>query len=307
MEDLKILFVAKPNSENFIRNYSDYCGELLVTREPDPVWDADRSGKYDVIVFEWGNDLTAICVAKKLKTKVIVRIHDHEVRKNRIDAINWNNVDAVWFINREIQKQFLARYKKPSFFLTNAIDTAPFRENITDNKTIGLLSIWARTRKRIDRAIKLMKLLPDWCLVIRTAPENPELDNDKEYIHKLAYSAGANVHFEWRQPEFIHNGYGKEGVNKFFQDKDVVLSTSDHEGFHYTVGEGALCGSMPVVWDWDFGNASDFWKPFVHGSLEDMAKAISNYEPSGYYRNYVLQNFSPEVLYPALVEELNKL
>ena len=306
----KILFVAKPNSENFIVNYANHVGALLVTTSVNRIWEADESGLYDYIIFEWANDLTARALTKKFKTQVIVRVHDHEVRKGRIDNIDWNYVDRVWFINNAIKELF--EKLKPgndTFFLPNAVDHTPFYCKPTTDKSIGLLSIYARTRKRIDRALDLMRLLPDWHLTIRTEPDNPDINSNHDsraYIQKLKDSAPDNVTWEMRPASFISEGYPKEDVNKFFRDKAVVLSTSEHEGFHYALAEGALCGCLPVVFNWEFGYPRDFWKPYVHNSIIEMAEAIKKYQPEDAVdaTGFVKHRFSPETLVPVLIDML---
>lgn len=309
-----ILVVAKPTSENFIRNYTDTMeaqgiGKLLVTANPTKVLEISKD--YDTIIFEWANDFTALCLDYPIEVgkKIIVRVHDHEVRKGRIYKINWSKVDKAWFINKQIQKIFHEYYPSvQSFFLPNAVDPAPFKENIVDNKKIGLLTLFCRTRKRIDRAIELMHYLKDdgWELHIRTEPNNPE-PNGKSFNQLKELAKDLPVFWDLRPVIQSEYTVDKSDVNEFFADKAVVISTSEHEGFHMAIPESMYCGCMPCVFNWEFGQPRDFWRPFVSDSLEEMAEQIKAYQPSKKYRQYVLRKFSPKKLIPQLQKELAKI
>lgn len=308
---MKILFVSKPNSDNFIRNYTDAMTasskdyQLLITRDEKEVWEIEHN--FDVTICEWANDLTANICKRPLKSKVVVRCHDHEIKSGRIHNINWDNVFRVWFINNEFLKDFRKFYLKNSFFLPNAVDPEPFTEKLNDNKEIAFLSIYARTRKRIDRALDLMKLLPSWNCTFRLEDWNPEVSDSGRYVNWLKRQAGPNVKWEFRNADtFIKSAYPLDDVVEFFKDKSVVISTSEREGYHYSLAYGALSGLMPCCFEWETGNPSQFWDPYVHNSIEAMADAIKNYKPSHEYRRYVIDNFSPDVLVPRLLNELSK-
>ena len=315
---MNILIGAKPTSENFISNYTNYLPEfvensiLLVTNDTEQV--RSLTHNTDVLILEWANDFTAAVLDRKLPCKVVVRIHDHEVRKGRIHNINWQHVDAVWFINPEIQKQFHSIYPNvPSFFLPNAVDPAPFKENLSTEKKIGLLSLYARTRKRFDRAFKVIRLLKDegWQLHIRCEPWNPEKGPTFEQYRKMA--EGLPVVWDLREvnqkPDDKGDWYGnsKSDINEFWQDKAVGLCTSEHEGFSYQTAEAALCGAMPAVCMWEFGNPFVFWRPYVHRTVENLADAIRDYQPSSEHRRYVEDFFHPRVLIPQLLEKLTAI
>lgn len=313
---MNLLFVAKPNAENFIRNYTEFLpvNSLLVTDNPEQVF--RREKHFDAVVYEWANDFTAKCIDfNKNKKPVFVRVHDHEVKNGRTKNIDWSRVKAAWFINKQVQANFLKLHPEvKSFYLPNAVSPTGLNFCNKKAKKIGLLSIYCRPRKRIDRAIELAKLLPDFEFVIRTDNGgSPECRFECERLVKMSESA-PNVKWEFRPAEpFIFNGYGRKDVNDFFQDKAFVISTSEHEAFHYTVAEGALCGAIPVVYNWEFGGANDFWLNYCLDRVENMAKFIrlisTSEEESKIFhtqaRQYVLDRFHPNVLIPELKKLIN--
>ena len=320
-----LLFVSKPSAENFILNYTrliskfEPASSLLVT--DDEIRAANAAKDYETIIFEWANDFTAQCLAFDYQgKKLIVRVHDHEVRKGRIHNIPWHKVDAAWFINQEVEKQFLFQYPHvKTFYLPNAIDPRHFTFNPHKEKKIGLLSLFARTRKRIDRAIEVMRYLqeidPGWELHIKCHPDNPEYREGKNregnYTYNELKKMSAGLPVIWHASNWKGSGPGWYGearaeVNEFFQDKAVVLSTSEHEGFHFTVGEAALTGALPVVYNWEFGNPLQFWAPYVCQSTRSMAEFISHSQSPASHRRYVLERFSPEILIPQLLQKIKQ-
>lgn len=317
---MNILAICKPTGNNFLRHYTDNMPGVTthLTRSAAEAWQQIESMRPDLILLEWANDLTAaILQRKKPPCPVIVRVHDHEVTTlqswggYRIDRVNWANADAVWFINKEIQKLFHQRINAniDSFFLPNAIDPARFRLTEKKFKRAGLLSLHFRERKGIIRAVFLAQACWDWDFYIRTNLPGP--DNAEFYpAYKQAFDLSVhvpNLHWEDRSAADLEiTGYPFADVNEWYADKAVILSTSTHEGFGYSIGEAMLTGAMPVVWNWP--TATDFWGPYVNmtKSINEAAARLTTWEPGREqeYRDYVVGNFSPEVLVPVLMHKL---
>jgi len=316
-----MIFVSKPQADNFAQNYLKYAPGFmqLITNDPTELFRFGGKEEKDLIWLEWANDLTAAITCHKWNAPVMVRVHDHEIYKGRIQKVHWENVDFIWFINRQAQEDFnkimgdKVKHCK-QFFLPNAVDPQPFTRNVTTNKHIGMLSIYFRPRKRFDRAIEVMRHLNrldhEWKLTIRAdiGPFPDEYLKCKQMVEDL----GVNVEFDPRIIQITQYGSDKCDVNDFFADKSVVMSTSDHEGFHYAIAEGALCGCAPVVYDWEWGRAGDFWKQFLCGDPEEMANIIFRLgkidmlrELGNEGRRYVMQNFQPWLLGEDLARELN--
>ena len=291
---------------------------VCLTTNAREAWQRIEQEKPDTLILEWANDLTAaILLNKKPPCKVVVRIHDHEVSqvqadgRRRAEHINWNHVDAVWFINRAIQKQFHEQINRriQSFFLPNAVDPAHFSLTAKKYKRAGLLSLHFRPRKGILRAVYLAQTCRDWDFYIRV--QIPDAKNDTfrpafEEAHQLSVHV-PNLHWEHREVmDVVVNDYPFDDLNEWYADKAVVLSTSYHEGFHYSVAESMLTGSMPIVWNWP--TATDFWQPYVNvsNSVNEAAARLNMWEPGREqeYRDYVVNNFSPGVLIPVLLRQL---
>lgn len=320
---MKILAICKDTGYNFIRHYTKNMANTAVclTRNPREAWQRIEAEKPDVVIFEWANDLTADVVQhRKPDAKVIVRIHDHEVSqvqadgRRRAERVNWSNVDAVWFINKAIQKQFHQQINSriPSFFLPNAVDPDRFPLTEKRHKRAGLLSLHFRPRKGILRAVYLAQTCRDWDFYIRV--RIPDKSNTEfwplfEEAHRLSVHV-PNLHWENREVvDVVLNNYPFDDLNEWYADKSVILSTSYHEGFHYTVAEGALTGAMPIVWNWP--TAQDFWGPYVNvsNSINEAAARLNMWQPGAGagYRDYVVNNYSPAVLVPVLLEQLARI
>lgn len=288
---------------------------VFLTTKPGDAWRKIEQTKPDILLLEWADSLcAAILRHKKPNCKVVVRLHDHEVTRHDQIAknVNWRNVDSVWFINRNIEKQFKRSINNrvPTFFLPNAVDPANFALSQKTEKKAGLMSLYFRPRKAIYRVAMLARACPDWSFHVRVQiPKvsnmefRPEYDRVKEIAGNIT-----NLHIEDRAVgPVVWDNYPFEDVNEFWQDKAVVLSTSKHEGFHYNISEGALTGAMPIVWNWP--TSKDFWEPYVIDSVNKAAKRLNEWQPGKEkeHRAYIEDNYSPTVLLPQLLEKLKTL
>lgn len=236
----------------------------------------------------------------------MVRVHDYEVRTGIVKNVNWDNVDLIWFINRQSQVDFnrIVTTDTPQFFLPNAVDPRPIDLVAKDSKHLAMLSVSMDDRKRYDRAIELIRLLPDYKLTIRAEHNGRGRSaNLSQLVEK--YDLQSRVLFDNRYYD-VKTGQDKTDVNEFFRGKSHILSTSDHEGFHVTICEGCYAGLAPVVYNWEWGRARDFWDPFVADSLEEMAQKIRAYRPSPHWRHWAEQYYSPKVLAPKLMSIINE-
>jgi glycosyltransferase involved in cell wall biosynthesis len=306
---MKILCAYKPHSDQFAYPYVRALGATTLRRTSyAEVY--DQAARHDAVWIEWANDFAAALLKRRLGAFTVVRIHDHEIRQGRVDRINFENVDLLWFINRDAMRDFAKRLPgvlTPRFFLPNAVDVSQFEYVAEDSNRLAFLSLLPRPRKRLDRAIRLLTLLPDHTLHIRTSLTLSGYGcNPREEVRKMMFLAkslevGKRLFWEFSEPD--HSKLkDKTEVVEFFRGKSHVVSTSEHEGFHYSVAEGALCGLAPVVYDWEWGRAGDFWN--VCPSIEHMANAVLMLRPSTEHRRDVAARFGADVLAKELTQIL---
>lgn len=318
----KILTIVKPTGYNFIRHYFEgFPKGSQIAHNEDRAFELMPGFK--IVLLEWANDLTANIINSPKFHKLqqphnfttIVRIHDHEVRKiysngRRIDHINWDRVDKIWFINPIIRSQFheLKGCQDKTFFIPNAVSSTLFPEHCSEEKKVGITSLSFRKRKRIDRIAPLAKLLPDWEFHIRVEvppfSANSEFRNEFEKFRDLAQGLDNIVIHDRPTYQIIKNHYDTSDYINFWKDKAVALSLSDWEGFGYNIAEPMMMGKMPVVWSWP--GAEFFWKPYTCSSIEQMAEKIRDYKPSYKYRRYVMDNYNPKDLTIKLIKKINK-
>lgn len=302
-----MLFICQSKADNFALPYLNEMNiNVLINSDVGLIRKEMRN--YDFAWIEWGNDLCRRILEQPCPCKVMNRVHDWEIRMDKILEINYENVDLLWFINREAMADFkrkLPGLNKPMFFLPNAVDVSLFEENISDQKKIGALSLNNQDRKDYMRLARIYKKVyeidNEWELEIRCDfNRNPE-----EFAQVANYLSGTKVLFTSHVLN-MQDINDKTDVNEFFKDKSIVISTSNHEGFHYAIAEGMLCGCQPVVYNWEWGQPRDFWNGYVNNSEDEMVRAILGGIPSVSYRQYVIDNFSSEVLVKKLDKEIRR-
>ena len=284
---MTFLFTSQRHAGHFAEPY--LCRLFVTYADMERVY--REAKKYDVVWCEWGGAYTRQLLREDIDGFVMVRVHDAEVRTGTVKLLDWSQVDCVWFINEQTQADFngLVDYpREKQFYLPNAIDLREWPLVAEGEKHIGLVAVNTSERKRIDRAVELMKFLPDYQLTVRTS--RPV----KTSLH--------NVRFDLRKFDKATVTDKREMV-EFWRGKSHVICTSDHEAFCYAFAEGMACGAAGTTWDWEWGNASTFYPGLVSGSLEEMAERVTTTLPGKWWRRQV-ERFDADVLTPRLVAEL---
>lgn len=222
----------------------------------------------DVIFCEWclGN-LKWYSYHKKPKQRLVARFHLQEREFSYVAESNWENIDHISyvseFIRREGQKKFGFPYEKTSV-IPNLLDDEKFtsKKKIGDSRyTLGIIGI-APARKRLDRALDLLELLLEedsrYCLRIKG--KNPleyswlvNRKNEFDYYCEIFKRINSNSKLRYR---VIFDPPGDD-VNEWFTMVGFILSPSDFESFHMSIGEGILTKSKPIIWNWD--GAKEIW------------------------------------------------
>jgi hypothetical protein len=313
---MKFLFVCQPLSDNFARPYLTYLDSYeWINSDFKRVESLAQETDVDVIWIEWANDYARkLLHLGRLPKPVIVRIHDWEIRMDKILQIDWSNVDLIWFINPDAMRDFKEKIpgfpEERMFYLPNAIDLDCWPSGIAQGvKHLGILSLNVQPRKRLGRALELMRLLPDeYRLTIRTSPEphwaDPSLVQTLKNHVGEAYWKG-RIKIDWRPQNVGRIHKDRHEVIDFWRDKSHAVCVSDHEGFSYGLAEGMACGAAGATMVWDWGSTKTFW-PWASESIEDLATWIQNSQPTELFRLCV-DRFDSKRLAPDLERKLTYL
>lgn len=311
------LIVCKKNAEHFALPYAKAGNIPLLATNSGELLAQKIHQTNGLIWLEWAGKPTRWALQSFPKKRFVVRVHDWEVRTNFVRQINWDVPEKIWFINRQTMADFFGKVKvdkSKCFFLPNAVDPDLFE--ITPNKSFNKHLVAFGTlfgiRKRFYRAVELLRKVhdidPQWRLTIKAHANTPKKQANLARAHNAArrLSLGGHVNFITQAVNMAKINQ-KEDVNHLLSDKDIVLSVSGHEGFHYAIADGMLCGLKPVVYNWEWGRANDFWAPYVHNSLEEMAQAITTTQKIDHqhYRRWCIDRFGAKKLVKKLEQKLS--
>ena len=232
--------------------------------------------RFDVLWIEWGSSaylLNYLRSTDRKTCKIVVRLIDWEIRdESHIRFPAWDVADLLIFINEDGRHEFLGVHphlEPKTVVCPGAIDEGqfPLFKN-TYGKRILLASLDYAARKNYLRAIHLFRDVvqtdSEFELVIRAAPGAPSEYATQCFQAIQELQLTEHVHFimplQGVEKQFIST---KLDIWSLYEFADVILSSSDHEAFHYCVGEGMLSGLYPVVYPWAWGKPERLWGPYV--------------------------------------------
>lgn len=235
--------------------------------------------RLDWLWVEWGDTWARRILAERRRCKVVVRIHRYELSKKIATAIKWENADLLWFINRDVMYKFKRKFphiKVPMIFIPNAVDMSrlPLIKRESYGKNIILYSIYFNDVKDYPLAIKLFQRLskrdPKFSMTIRATP----LDRKQQYERCTQSAQGSNIAFITGNID-LGKLANKDDINQLLADKDILLSTSKEESFHYSIAEALAKGLQVFVRGWNRKLSPEiFWGPYICKSEDEMIHRI---------------------------------
>jgi len=258
----------------------------------------------DVIFCEWclGN-LKWYSHHKKPHQRLVARFHLQERDLPYLAEASWENIDHIAyvseFIRREGQKAFGFPYDKTSV-IPNLLDDSKFtpKKKTGDAPyTLGIIGV-APARKRLDRALDLLEdlLQEDDRYCLRVKGKHPLdyswlLNREDELAYYRRIFERINSHSKLRQ-KVIFDPSGDD-VNEWFTMVGFILSPSDFESFHMSIGEGGLTGAVPIIWNWE--GAKEIWgKEAVVHSLSEAKERVIDSEKNDSIFSELLRRVSPQ-------------
>ncbi len=284
----KLAVICRPSAIHFLRPGLAPLGrnfEIVYFPSFEPR-DVEKLKNMDVIFFEWGSTLPILGLLEKdILEKSIVRIHDYEIDSSEYMRPKLlKKCKNFIFINEDLKNRFLRLYGRhvdgsKCHVVPNVISPPlKSKENIQRvEKSILFVMIQYSQRKRLDRCLRIFQRLlqadPEFKLTIHCGFNSniPDLEALSDEVRaRIRISIGDlpnNEKDAWK----IGN---KLKIQQIYEAHDIVVSTSDREGFHYAIAEGMTNGCYPVVWHWSVGNPRQFWGPWVVDTEEEFAEKV---------------------------------
>lgn len=233
----------------------------------------------DVNFIDWCDPYVAEA-AKGLKTcKIICRLHSYEYFDGMMDHVNWQNVDRLIFVNHSISE--LTKYRtfidpKKIKVIYHGIDLEKFKIKDGKKKT-GKVGIAGFINFKKDPSIALAcfdsihRVCPD--LTFHWVGEHQDLRHHLNFIHMSG-----------KLPFKLYMEPWSKDMNKWYEDKDYILSSSIFETCHLSILEGMASGVLPLVRMW---RGADYIYPShsLFTSPDICARKVQIYESDEVVKN----------------------
>jgi glycosyltransferase involved in cell wall biosynthesis len=241
----------------------------------------------------------------------------NERAKRFPSEINTDNVDEIVFVAEHVRKIAVDMYDWHDTSTTTIQNHVDVNRHIGDKigsagKTLGLVGI-IPMRKRLDRALDLVKILrkkdPEWKLIVKGRKPG-----DISFMHSPSRKAELEYYeTQYRRVDVdpdLKNAVTFEGytmtIASWYQKIGFVLSPSDFESFHFSVGDGVSSGAVPVIWPWE-GADVIYPSSWVIEDTEQAAIRIMEYASGGgtnpqeeRNRDYIAENYGCDVIFMKL-------
>lgn len=271
-----VLIVGFSNNRSYLPRFEQYAQVLEIPNLANHPFTGKHCSKEIADCLNNKKDTIVFGSNTEFFFEVLPFLSEHVVKHYLIHAFKYqssgNNLHKQWlgytglmtsyiFISHESQKEFekLCFYnnipneiKNKFKFISNAVHT--FHEPI-DHETLRVLFVGRdSTEKRVDLFLKIAKQI---------AELEPEIEFS--VVGTKAKKSSSNV-------TFFGSITDKETVNKLYREHDILLLTSEREGFPLVIMEamahGLAIGSTPVG---DVPNRLDKRFSYITSSIEETA------------------------------------
>ena len=282
--------------------------------------------KAAIVICEW-------CLAnavwysqnKRPGQKLVIRFHRQEIETEFPRSVNMKNVDKIVFIAPHVKRKAISRYgwksceEEKLILIPNYVDLDLF--NIPKDPeaqfNIGICG-FVPSMKRLDRALDIIEKLrqDDQRFHLYAKGKMPqEYRWMQQRYEELRYYEGVMDRIKNSQllKEAVHfDGWGDD-MPQWYQKIGFILSTSDFEGSHVIVAEGAASKAVPILLKWEGADEvyPEDWScktiDEAAGAILDIIKTDRFKEVAESRYSYVKENFAIEHIFQSWREMLASL
>ncbi|HEX5968212.1 MAG TPA: glycosyltransferase, partial [Intrasporangium sp.] len=211
----------------------------------------------DTIFVEWGHRAMAwISMLPDVRARVVVRLHSYEALTQFPLITDWSGIDDLIFVSGHIRAlvehaipEVLSGPRIHTIGNRNVMDSYNLPKRLAASRTLGLIG-WGQVVKDAQWALDVLEELrrddPTWRLRMIG---NGFADDSKLTKAAAQYKARLEERIEGLGDAVIRPGFTRD-VPHALRRVGVILSTSQREGTHESLIQGAASGALPVVRNW---------------------------------------------------------
>ena len=288
--DLKFIFelesYLKTKGHMVIRDNWEWGG-------PDQIWRSERLVRdAEIIISEWGLANAAWYSKEKGdKQRHIVRIHSQEIRERArklASNIEIEGCDEMIFVAEHIRDAALELFPwdlEKTCVIPNFVDCQRFHlEKEPDvERNIAMVGIVPQS-KRVDLAIEVIRGLVnesnEWKLILKGKTHldlqfmrGPSRTEEFDWFEKVFEEVSSDSELS---TSIQFEGHSSP-ISNWYPRASYVLSLSEWESFHYSIAEGAVSGSFPLILDWE-GSRGTYKSEWIFSSIDGIIKEILRIE-----------------------------
>jgi glycosyltransferase involved in cell wall biosynthesis len=246
----------------------------------------------DICWFEWCDELIAHASRLEIARRkpIVCRLHRYEAFTAVPSQVVWENVDALLLVAGHLLS--ILRNTVPGIedrvqvaVVKNGVDVDRYRF-VPRNHGFNLASVgYIHSRKNPMMLLQIMAKLVRF--------------DDRYRLHVAGQFQEPLVQLYWNhavvqlglKDNIRFDGWQKD-IGSWLEDKQILLSTSIHESFGYSIAEAMAMGIKPVVHHFPF--AGGIWPEQILFNTVDEAVGMvtSNVYSSKAYREFIEQHYA---------------
>ncbi len=247
-------------------------------------------GWADVSWFEWCDELVEYGSKLELaqSKKIICRLHSYEAFTNYPGKVNWNNIDKLVFVSKDLQKYTLENFK------INKEITAV----IPNGVKLQSLSFSEHKPGFKVAYLGYINYKKGPMLLLHTFKAIYDSDNRYQlYIAGIFQDPRYKLYFdqmikEWGLEKSIFLEGWQSDVNKWLDDKDYILCSSVLESQNMSVMQAMAKGIKPVIHQFT-GAKGIYPEKYIWNTIQEAVSMVTDTEYSSEeYRNYIKDNYN---------------
>jgi len=249
--------------------------------------------------------------------RLVGRLHAQELRSPLYERLPFDKFDKVIFVGPHILRQAKSRnllLKNNGTVIQNGVDLDALQlaqRKPTNGKVLGFVGMVPQS-KRLDLALDIIHALrkQDKQYTLRIKGKRP--DDFPWMANRIEEKAWYAEQYKRLSEDPLLKGavffdaHGND-MPEWYAGIDFVLSTSDHESFHFSVADGAAAGCIPVILPWE-GADEIYPKDWIVPDTRAAVDLILNYSGRHFPKSishYIEKKFSLDNISSQIIEIIN--